>query len=327
MKVAYVTPFVDRDYSNLKEKLDDDIELDILSSSDEEGLVERAAEYDTVIGARISEGFFEKAENLDHYIIPFAGIPEDDRELLSRFPDITVINSHFNSWMVAEFAFTLLLSSAKKLIPIHERLKEGDWTPRYEHQWGLGLKDKTLLILGYGRIGEKIAKRADAFDMKVKAVKRTPGDDPKLDFLGTNDDMPELLLEADFVVTTLPETEKTKGFLGKEEFDVMKDDVHVVNVGRGPVIDEEALYEALKDDKIGGAAIDTWWNYPPDEGSRSDTFPSNYPLDEFDNVIFSPHRSSHIRDREKYRMENLAGILNELSQEELVNEVDIEEGY
>ncbi|MFW6376227.1 MAG: NAD(P)-dependent oxidoreductase, partial [Thermoplasmatota archaeon] len=110
-------------------------------------------------------------------------------------------------------------------------------------------------------------------------------------------------------------------------FELMKEGVHIVNVGRGPVIDEGALYNSLESGKVGGAALDTWWIYPPDEESRYDTFPSNYPLDEFENVIFSPHRSTHIKEREKYRIQDLADTLNKLNKGEEVNVVDIKEGY
>ncbi|MBS3790767.1 MAG: hydroxyacid dehydrogenase, partial [Candidatus Thermoplasmatota archaeon] len=73
--------------------------------------------------------------------------------------------------------------------------------------------------------------------------------------------------------------------------------------------------------------IDVWWNYPPDEESRTDTFPSDYPLDEFDNVIFSPHRATQIQERGRYRIRNLAEILESLANGEEVNLVDIEKGY
>ncbi|MFW6305486.1 MAG: hypothetical protein ACOC1V_06890, partial [Candidatus Saliniplasma sp.] len=79
--------------------------------------------------------------------------------------------------------------------------------------------------------------------------------------------------------------------------------------------------------KIAGAAIDTWWNYPEDEDSRKNTPPSDHPLNEFDNVVFSPHRSSHVEERERYRMESLIKILNSLNEGKLINVVDVERGY
>ncbi len=331
MKVLHLDPFKkvfkeEREVS-LEDLVPSDVNITELSSDDEDKVMDRADEFDAVIAAGVERKFLEEAENLKYYIVPFVGIPETDRENLSDFPDVTVINSHFNYWMVAEHAFALLLACAKKIVPIHQKLKEGDWTPRYDNERGWGLRNKTLLILGFGKIGKEIAKIANSFEMSVNAVKKTPGESDLVDELGTNEDLQEMLSEADFIICTLPETEETKGYLGKEEFEQMKEGVHIVNVGRGPVIDEEAFYEALKSGKVKGAGIDTWWVYPPDEESRDDTFPSNYPLDEFDNVVFSPHRATQIEERGEYRIKDLAEILEALSQGKEVNVVDIEKGY
>ncbi len=327
MKVLYYNQKESEDVDNLRQLTDEEITITVIPPEEKEKAIGRAEEFDAVIGARIPREFLERAKDLEFFIIPFAGIPVQDKENLPDFQDLKVINSHFNKKYVSELAWALLLSSAKKLCPIHNKMKKGDWTPRYEHQWGLSLEGKELLILGYGEIGRKVAKVGKAFDMKVYAVKKTPSEEDTIDFIGTNSDLPELLPKADFIMVTLPLTEETRGYLGGDEFDMMKDGVHIVNVGRGPVIDEEAFYEALKSGKVAGAGIDTWWIYPPDEESRSNTMPSNYPIHEFDNVVFSPHRGSHVKDREEKRMKDLAEILNSLNKGEIINLVDVEEGY
>ncbi|MFO7793220.1 MAG: 2-hydroxyacid dehydrogenase [Candidatus Saliniplasma sp.] len=327
MKVVYWSDVEDKYLQFLKENLNEDIELTNIPRDDEEGLIEKADQFDTVIGAWVPYEFLEKAENLKYFIIPFAGVPTEDRENLRDFNDITVINSHFNSWLVAEHAWTLLSASVKRICPIHNRLKKGDWTPRYGHWWGRTLKDKHLLLLGCGAIGRNIAKIAKVFNMEVSAVKRNYEEVPNVDQVGTEDNLHDFLSKADFVICTLPFTEETEGYIGEEEFLVMKKDSYLVNVGRGPVIDEKALYEALKEDKIAGVAIDTWWNYPEDKESRKNTPPSDYPLNEFDNIVFSPHRSTHVEERERYRMESLIKILNSLNEEKMINVVDIKRGY
>ncbi len=163
--------------------------------------------------------------------------------------------------------------------------------------------------------------------MTVKAVKRTPEEAKEIDYLGTNEDLHNLLPEADFIVVTLPLTKKTRGYLGEGEFNMMKPGVHIVNVGRGPVIEEDALYEALKTGQIGGAGIDTWWNYPSDQEARSNTAPSDHPLREFDNVVFSPHRAALVQEFEKERIKDLARVLSRLTEGKDVDLVKIEEGY
>ncbi|MFP4186528.1 MAG: 2-hydroxyacid dehydrogenase [Thermoplasmata archaeon] len=331
MKVIHINRFKslfdEEEEVKLSELVPPEIEVIELTGDEEEKMMEIAEDVDAVIGSRISREFLKKAENLEYYIVPFVGIPYTDKKKLRDFPDIKVFNSHFNYWMVAEHAFSLLLASAKKLVPIHAKMKKGDWTPRYEDGTGRGLRNKNLLLLGFGEIGKEIARMANSFNMEINAIKRTPGESELVNKLTTNEDLPELLSEADFIISTLPETDETRGYLSSEEFHQMKDGVHIVNVGRGPVIDEEALYEALKSGKVEGAGLDVWWNYPDDKKSRTDTFPSDYPLNEFDNVIFSPHRATQIKERGKYRIRDLADILESLEKGEEVNIVDLERGY
>ncbi len=327
MKVLYLNE-KDRDHLEyLQENTEDDIEIFMVPPEEEEEYIERGDEFDVLIGAWVPKKFFENADNLKYFIVPFAGIPQKDRETLKDFPDLKVINSHFNAKIVAEHTWAIILATAKRLCPIHKRMKKGDWTPRYDHWWGTMLKDKELLILGYGRVGEEIGKIGKALGMVVKGIKKHESGSSQIDFVGTNDDLYDLLKTADFIVVTLPHTEETEGYLGEPEFEVMKEGVYVFNVGRGPVIDEEAFYNALKSGKIAGAGIDTWWIYPPDEGSRDCTYPSKYPIQQFENVLFSPHRGSHVKEREWIRMEDLAKILNSLERGEEMNLVNMERGY
>lgn len=328
MKGLYVTNTKEKNIQYLKELLLEDISLTRIPREETNKAIKRAEKFDIFIGSRVDREFLENAKNLKYYLIPFAGIPEKDKNNLRDFPEVTVLNCHYNAKYVAEYVFTLLLATARNLIPLHTRLQKGDWRPRYQRDWwGTTLMESTLLLLGYGNIGKHVAKIAQAFEMKVKAIKRTPGDASEIDFLGTNNDLYDILPEADFIVSTLPETESTKGYLGKKEFELMKDGVCLVNVGRGPVIDEKALYDALKSGKMGGVAIDTWWIYPPDQESRKHTFPSHNPLDKFENVVFSPHHAAHVHGKQKTRIEHLAQILNKLSRGEVVNEVHLDQGY
>lgn len=324
MKVIYVNQKEEHLMDYLQELIDDDIE--VINATKEEA-VDRAQEFHGVIGAWIPIEFLNKAVKLKYFIIPFSGVPEHDKENLREFPDITVINSHFNKKYVAEHAWALLLASAKKICYTHDKMKKGDWTPRYEHHMGTELEGKCLLILGYGAIGRVIGKIGKAFEMEVLAINRSGGSAPEIDYLGKENELPDLLHKADFIVITLPLTDDTEGILGHNEFQRMKDGVHVINVGRGPVIDEEAFFGALESGKIGGAALDTWWVYPTDEGARDSTFPSNYPIDKYDNIVFSPHRGSHVRGREKKRIEELADILNDLNKGKERNVIDLDRGY
>lgn len=312
----------------LKDLVGDDFEITYLPSDEDEKAIQQAQNFEVVIGSRMPQAFWEKAKNLKYYIIPFTGIPSEDRENLSQYPNIKVINLHFHSQYVAEHAWSLLLASAKKLCPFHNRLKKGSWVHRFQRKRrGLALYGKTLLVIGYGHIGKKVAKFGKCFGMTVKAVKKTPEKAEKIDYIGTNEDLYDLLAEADFIVVALPLTESTEGYLGKEEFEKMKNGVHIVNVGRGEVIEEEAFYHAVQSGKLGGAGIDTWWVYPADKESRSNTFPSNYSLDKFDNIVFSPHRAGIVQEFEEERIKVLATKLKQIKHGNVKEVVNIAEGY
>ena len=327
MKALYISDVGEEELSLLNGLVAADIEVVALPPDMKEEALGRAGEFEIVVGARVDREFLGKAANLKYFVIPFAGIPPQDLEVLPDFPHLTILNSHFNARHVAEHAWALLLASVKRLCPVHEKLRRGDWTPRYEHKWSGAITGGTLLIVGYGSLGRAVARIAKAFEVKVSAVKRTPGNAPEIDFLGTLSDLPTLLPESDFIIVTLPGTEATKNLMGKREFGLVKPGAHIVNVGRGTVIEEDALYDALKEGKVAGAGIDTWWVYPKNKDARSNTFPSNRHLWEFENVVFSPHRASHVRGREKDRMRDLAGILNSIARGAPINVVDLREGY
>jgi phosphoglycerate dehydrogenase-like enzyme len=327
MKALYYSGIDESELALLKSLVADDIILEVIPRDEKEKALKRAGEFDIVVGARIGRDFLEKASSLKYMVIPFAGVPPQDLEILPDFPDITLLNSHFNARYVAEHAWALLLASVKRLCATHEKMKRGDWTPRYTHNWGSALSGGNLLLIGFGGIGKELAKIAKAFKLSVKAIKRTPGDAEEINFLGTREDLPELLPEADYIIVSLPGSENAKGFLGKREFELMKEGVHIVNVGRGQVINEDAFYEALKSGKIGGAGIDTWWIYPKDKETREHTYPSKHPIWEFHNVIFSPHRASHVEGREAERIRDIARIINSIASGNPCNVVDRDQGY
>jgi phosphoglycerate dehydrogenase-like enzyme len=144
------------------------------------------------------------------------------------------------------------------------------------------------------------------------------------------DALHDLLPEADFLVVTLPLTDETRGLIGKRELALLPSNAVMVNVGRGPVVDEAALYNALSTGRLRAAGLDVWYNYPDDEASAASTQPSVYPFGELDNVVLSPHRGGAAEEESarRTRMDVLAGIINALARGEPVpNRVDLEWGY
>src|SRR5262249_13253026 len=175
------------------------------------------------------------------------------------------------------------------------RLRQGCW----ESQWAVAtpppapwpeLAGKTLGILGYGRIGQCVARRAQAFDMVVWAIRRNPTDSPThgLAFFGGPEALDEVLRHADYLVLTLSLTEATRSLLGERELRLLKPTAMLINVARAEIVDEVALYRVLAQRAIAGAALDVWYHYPTGPGP---TWPARQAFQDLPNVLMTPHVS------------------------------------
>ena len=182
---------------------------------------------------------------------------------------------------------------------------------------------KTLGIIGYGSIGRAIATRACALEMKVLAFKRNLSQSPLEDRLTERmfgpDSLREMLSQCDYVAVTLPLTEQTRGLIADAEFAVMKKNVVVINVGRGPTIDERAFIKALSENRVRGAALDVF-DYEP--------LPRDHPFYSFQNVLLSPHCADHTPDWHGNAMRFFMAQLERFRRgEALLNLVDKKRGY
>jgi phosphoglycerate dehydrogenase-like enzyme len=204
----------------------------------------------------------------------------------------TVCNCFGHEQAIAEYVMAALLTRAIPLADADRRLRQGDWaywagTPTSVHGEIAG---RTIGLLGFGHIGKAIAARAKAFEMRVHVANRSPVAVSSLvDRAFGLDRLVEFIGSVDVVVVSVPLTEDTKGIVGRAAFAAMRPDAVVVNVGRGPTIDEEALYDALKSQRIGGAIIDTWYRYPRIDGVSP--LPSKLPFQELSNILMTPHMS------------------------------------
>ncbi len=286
------------------------------------------ARYHVLVAGRLEKHHLTASPLLHTVIIPWAGLPMATRELLLEFPHLAVHNLHHNALPSAELAFTLMLTTAKKIVPTDRALRLGDWTPRYSPNSMLVLRGKTVLILGYGAIGRKIATMCEGFGMRVIAVRR---EDESASVnpveLRTVSHLPALLPRANVIFVSLPFTPETEGMLGPTELSLLPDDAILVNIARGPIVDEAALYEELKSGRI-RAGLDVWYNYPQSESDRTDIAPAHHAFHELDNVVMTPHLAGHSADMESLRAEGLAELLNlAATGEPLPNAVDPKRGY
>lgn len=284
-----------------------------------------------LVGGRPSREQLQASPDLQALVVPWAGLPPETRALLADFPGISVHNLHHNAHTVAEHTLALLLAAAKRIVPYDQALRRGDWSPRYaQPRRVMLLEHKTALILGYGAIGRRVAHLCRALDMRVLATRRTPPfhevDGPAE--IHPPEALPELLPQANALIVALPQTPETEDLLGAAELASLPPESVLVNIGRGPIVNERALYEALAGGRLGAAALDVWYQYPADEAARTDTPPSAYPFAELDNVVLSPHRAGHAVETEALRMAHLAQLLNHAAAGmPLPNRVDLQKGY
>ena len=190
---------------------------------------------------------------------------------------------------VAEFALLAMLEWCHRLATADAAVRNGDWSrsPRYGGPVDDELFGKTLVIVGLGRIGQAVAIRAHAFGMRVVAVNRTVrAPTPGVGSVIGLDGLHEALAQADFVVLACALTPDTTGLINAAALAAMKPTSVIVNVARGPVIDEAALWQALREQRIAGAAIDTWWRYPATATGGLEEGPAFHTLQ---NVLLSPH--------------------------------------
>jgi phosphoglycerate dehydrogenase-like enzyme len=288
------------------------------------------ATYEVLVAGRPAAEDLAASPALHTLIIPWSGLPVQTRELLQDFPSIAVHNLHHNAAPVAELAVALLLSAAKFLIPFDRALRQGDWTPRYRPTPAALLEGKTALVLGYGAIGRRVARVCQALAMEVVATRRSLVEPVREEGVAIYPAgaLLELLPRADVLFITLPLTPATEGLIGAVELSALPAEAVLVNVGRGAVVDQEALFRALNSGRLRAAGLDVWYNYPPDETSRTETPPADYPFHELENVVLSPHRGGSTDETARLRMTHLAHMLNRAARSEaLPNRVDVDTGY
>jgi len=184
-----------------------------------------------------------------------------------------------NAASVAEHAIFLMLALARKF----PRALDNVQRRVFGAPLGLSLTGKSIAILGVGSLGAELARRLRGFHMRVLGIKQNPAEELRqelgLEFLGGSGDLAKVLAEADFVVSALPVTAATRGVINAAALAGMKKSAFLINVGRGPVIDHDALLEALTRGVIAGAGLDVFWDEPVDP---------NDPLFQ-QNVIATPH--------------------------------------
>ncbi len=285
MKVLVTDPIHEDGLELLKEFAEVDVSTDLTH----EELIETVPEYEAMIvrsATKVREDVIDAAKNLK--LIVRAGVGLDNINLdYAKEKGVKVENTPVApSNAAAELAVGLMLSWARKIPKADKSLKNGKWIK--SELLGTELRGKTLGIIGTGRIGTRTAKKACAFDMDILGHDPIKNEDFK-EVEGEYVDFDTLLEESDYVSLHVPLNENTKHMLGEEEFNKMKDDAVLINTARGPVIDEEALIEALNKNEIRGACLDVFENDPIEDGR----------LLKMPNTVLAPHIGANTEEAQR----------------------------
>lgn len=214
-----------------------------------------------------------------------------DKIPFDELPERALIASNAGAFAdpMAEHVMAMTLALAKNMIPQNHKLKLGS----FDHATlSRELRRMTAGIIGFGGIGRATARLMRPFGMRIMAINHSGKSDELTDFVGTLHDLDTVLRESDVVVMSIPLMKSTHGLVGKNELAVMKPKAILINVGRGQLIDEEALYEHARSQPEFLVGLDVWWEEPFREGR----FHTDYPFLELPNVLGSPHNSGLVAE-------------------------------
>jgi phosphoglycerate dehydrogenase-like enzyme len=290
MKVAFAGAFAAQLAEPVRARLSLPCEVMV---DDEAGIVPRLGDVDVLVSMGFSARMAEAAPQLRLVQVPGAGLDRIDRGALG--PSTHLANAYGHEASIAEYIIGAMIALTRSFGRLDAKMRRGEW----ESQWALGtaapplwpeLAGKTLGILGFGHIGQALARRAIAFDMQVCAIRRQAQAETPVgvSFVGGPERLDDVLRQADYLAVTLSLSSTTRNLIGERRLQLMKPSAFLVNVARAEIFDEAALFGALASGKLAGAALDVWYRYPTSTGP---TPPATQPFHELGNVIMTPHIS------------------------------------
>lgn len=315
MKVAFAGSFAAQLAEPVRARLSLMCEI---VADDETAIIRQLADVDALVSMGFSARMAEAAPQLRLVQVPGAGLDRIDRDALR--PGTYLANVYGHEVGIAEYVVGAMIALTRSFGRLDAKLREGQW----ESQWAVGipapplwpeLAGKRLGILGFGHIGQALARRAMAFDMQVCAVRReaqAKAPDGLL-FVGGPERLDDIVCQADYLAVTLPLSPATRSLLDDRRLRLMKRTAFLINVARAEIIDEEALYDALASDRLAGAALDVWWRYP---NSAVRILPAAQPFHELGNVLMTPHVSGWTEGMLEARAALIAGNIERVARGE-----------
>ncbi|MEK7363816.1 MAG: 2-hydroxyacid dehydrogenase [candidate division NC10 bacterium] len=283
--------------------------------TDENGAAGVLPEVDVLVTFVFTREMAAAARRLKLIQVPGAGLDRIDLAAVPSGSRVANVYGHDNG--IAEYVLGVMLALGRGFCRMDAAMREGRW----EGSWvvsappRLELAGKTLGLLGYGRIGGRLSQFAQALGMEVWALRRgawtTEPAGPA--FRGGPDDLDKVLERADYLVIALPLTPETRGLLGARQLWLMKPTAFLINVARAEIVDEAALYEALREGTIAGAALDVWYQYPKGSGPA---YPSRFDFHRIPNVLMTPHVSAWTEETQEGRAKLMAGNIDRVARGE-----------
>lgn len=316
--VVYITRKLPEEAINpLREKFDVRMWDQAGKSIPRDVLLKEVADADalwTVIADTVDQELFEAAPKLKIVSNMAVGYNNIDIEAANSHGVIVTNTPGVLTETTADLAFTLLLATARRIIEAESELRKGNWTSWTPMGYtGMDVGGATLGIIGMGRIGEAVARRAQGFDMRILYHNRNRKPEAEATYGFEYAALNTLLEEADFVVVLAPYTPETIGLIAERELKLMKKTAVLINVARGGIVDEKALYEALKTETIWAAGLDVFETEP---------VPLDHPLLTLPNVTVLPHiGSASIKTRLAMMDLNVQAITAVLEEREPKNRV------
>ena len=276
-----------------------------------------SAEVILTYGTDLTTAHIEKASHLKWVMVASAGVEKLPFNALKERDTFVTNAKGIHGLPMAEYTIAMILQVTKSVKPLLKNEEEEEWNRRVPTT---ELNGKTITILGAGAIGKEIAKLAKAFQIKTVGVNRSGKSVDYFDEIYQMTDLEVALQKADYIVSVLPSTNETKYILNSDHFNIMKESAIFVNIGRGDLVKEDVLIDALDHNQIYHAVLDVFETEP---------LPKGHPFWKMDNVTVTPHISSITQNYQPRAIDifsyNLSSYINQ--EKHYKNLIDVERGY
>ena len=314
MKIGIVQEIHPKGYDVLKRN---NLDYFVINNTEESHLIEKLSDVDGIIvrTADINKKILSKAKNLKILSRHGVGYDNVDIDFLNTNKIALAITGSANATSVAEHVMTMMLCLTKNIFESDKLVKSNKFQDKGILPNFFELYKKNILILGFGRIGKALAKRCMGFEMSIYVHDPFVSKEDIAEHNCIPIDKEEGFKIADYISIHLPLNSKTKDLISFEQFDMFKSNLILINTARGGIINEEALYKALKNKKIFGAGIDVFEKEPPVE---------NHKLFTLNNTLLTPHNAAlTLECRKRMSVESCENVVNFLTESKSLNENNI----